>query len=1091
MKSKFQILILLIISLLLMQKLYSNNYFSPVNKIKTLFVDDEHLEFELGEELIIINSELVYNDSIQFVPVLDYMLDQENNLLRFMRPLGYVIIEYQIYPKELLRRYSRFQIMEYTDSTRIEAIHKVPDLRFNDSQLTISGNKTISISVSNEKDFELDQALYLRIYGKLSDNLQVEAQLTDSESPITPEGDSREISNLDQVFFRLFGKQYEIAFGDLEMEMSRTNFINYTPKFEGLKAGWSGQNRFYGALAVSKGKSTRIEFYGVNGKHGPYYFSVNGKQGVLVVPGSEKVYLNGILISRGDDYTIDYSEGSITFTEANFIDSEVQIAVSFQYSDENFRQNMYLINSEVRLFDRLKIMSQMIIQNDDRDNPLSLVMDDENIAVLQEAGDGEAWGSGVLEVEDGDYRLAEEGYYVYVGNDSLQQGNYELYFTEVGSDAGLYEYDSEGNFYYYVGIGGHYLPIRKLTAPVRQDNYNMRISHWGEGYNLLLEGFLTNYDKNTFSNKDDDDNIGRALYLEAEYFPNLDNLRPKLKFYYRNLTSKVKSFSDLNDAFESYEMAPLPDSLQKTEVGGEASFRIYDYVEPAFVLRQKKSKNFAVQNYFSSLTKFKQKFIIPEISYRYLKWDQEFDAKINLDTSNLELSKNDLKLKYSSAGYYVGSNFLEQVRQDYFEASHSEKEKITEYKGYAGIGSSKIITVEISYQYKTIDSLYSEEKWRRTRRTRGVSWRSNFSIGGQMGQLDYTRKQIETVEKQNFDIASIKLDNSFWKNMLQVNSLYSIQNLEFYPKLRELQYVGSELGIYDSLGFVAEEGEYDYVITSIDYDNPQMSVEVNASASIYCDPGRVTDSFLKRINLETFLFISENSRADAKQKVYFFDPDYVRNDEFTLYGRRLMDQVIWLDIVNRKITMKLDYRNSETVDQRYNDRLESSKVERKGIMLRFLQFMNSNCEISYEREKQTESRFEIDNEKDGINFSIQNQLAPDATLNSAVIYEYEQGTENGITNKYEIESWMLEEKIIWNAVRRYRFYSGISYRNNQREGFGSTSYIDKLSGDIFKWNLGLNYRVNNYTYFNVEYSGNSYPLRDAVHKLRMEINAEF
>jgi len=340
-------------------------------------------------------------------------------------------------------------------------------------------------------------------------------------------------------------------------------------------------------------------------------------------------------------------------------------------------------------------------------------------------------------------------------------------------------------------------------------------------------------------------------------------------------------------------------------------------------------------------------------------------------------------------------------------------------------------------------------------------------------------------------MASIRLDNSFFKNMLQVNSLYSIQNLEFYPKIRELQYVGNELGIYDSLGYIAEEGEYDYVITSIDYDNPQMSVEVNASTNIYCDPGRVTDSFLKRVNLETYLFISENSRADAKQNVYFFDSDYVRNEKFTLYGRRIVDQVIWLDIVNRKLMLKLDYRNSEIVDQRYNDRLESEKVETQGILLRFFQFMNSNTEISYERERESESRFEIDIEKSAFNLSIQNQLGSDATLNSSISYEHEKGSERGITNTYEIKSWVLEENIIWNVIRRYRFHSGISFRNNQREGFGSTSYIDKLSGDIFKWNLGLNYRVNNYTYFNVEYSGNSYPLRDTVHKLRMEINAEF
>jgi len=93
--------------------------------------------------------------------------------------------------------------------------------------LNITGSKTFSISVANNEDFSLNQSLFLRINGELSRNLRIEAQLTDSQSPITPEGDSREISSLDQIFIRLYGKNYELAFGDLEMKFENTQFYQF------------------------------------------------------------------------------------------------------------------------------------------------------------------------------------------------------------------------------------------------------------------------------------------------------------------------------------------------------------------------------------------------------------------------------------------------------------------------------------------------------------------------------------------------------------------------------------------------------------------------------------------------------------------------------------------------------------------------------------------------------------------------------------------------------------------------------------------------------------------------------------------------
>ena len=50
---------------------------------------------------------------------------------------------------------------------------------------------------------------------------------------------------------------------------------------------------------------------------------------VIVISGSERVYVNGVLLKRGEnnDYTIDYNAGEIVFTSLFTITSEMRISI--------------------------------------------------------------------------------------------------------------------------------------------------------------------------------------------------------------------------------------------------------------------------------------------------------------------------------------------------------------------------------------------------------------------------------------------------------------------------------------------------------------------------------------------------------------------------------------------------------------------------------------------------------------------------------------------------------------------------------------------------------------------------------------------
>src|SRR5690606_13162357 len=95
----------------------------------------------------------------------------------------------------------------------------------------------------------------------------------------------------------------------------------------------------FAAAALVRGQYARSAFTGQEGNQGPYKLrGQNGELYVLVVSGSERVFVNGILLERGEnnDYIIDYNAGEITFTSTFPITSEMRINIEYQYSDRNY-----------------------------------------------------------------------------------------------------------------------------------------------------------------------------------------------------------------------------------------------------------------------------------------------------------------------------------------------------------------------------------------------------------------------------------------------------------------------------------------------------------------------------------------------------------------------------------------------------------------------------------------------------------------------------------------------------------------------------------------------------------------------------------
>ncbi|MBN2460751.1 MAG: hypothetical protein JXB60_04010 [Candidatus Cloacimonetes bacterium] len=1074
----------------------AQNYFSPLFKFQRLYVDELNLSFSLAYEMIISGSETVYNDSIRFERGIDYVMDHEKKEITFFAPLGNVVLEYRIYPEDLIRNYYIYRMVEFEDSVRVVRQKKRLDALYADMNLNVTGSKTVAISIASDEDFSLDQTLFLRINGELAHNLFIEAQLSDSQSPITPEGDSREISNLDQVFLRLYGRNYEIAFGDLEMEMEPSYFLSYNPKFEGLKAGWYPDNTYNCALAISKGKNTILEFRGEEAKQGPYYLSSGDLSAVQVVPGSESVYLNGLLMERGVDYTIDYSEGSITFTGQHFISASSVIMVKFQYTTEDFRQNMYMVSTDIRLWADMHLQGRMLYQIDDKRNPLQGEYSPADIEILENAGDSTAWGSGIYPTEMGMglyIFIEEENYYQYVGPDST--GNYIISFSYLGPGLGDYEQaeDDAGNIYYiYVGAGlGSYLPLRELARPELKANYDLIFSWKLHALELRSEAILSDFDANTYSGLDDQDNTGYAYHLEMRIRPDWDVIKPGCIFHYREIGPDLRTFSGLLTPQEAYEQTniaeydPQKEYSASLELGYRSIFssflnwKITDYGKDSRL------------HYLNLRSGMNQMKILPAVAYRYLRWRRD-DNQNTGEESETSLVQHEINSSYKRKPWQITAAWKRKDdRHEMGQEKRGERQDVKKLD--FGTYALSALNIAITLEQEELDTLLVN-LWKEKQESRTYSLQSNFNLGDHSGTVRFSHRQLTGADNRRFDIGKITLNNSFCKSAVNLSSDYDVQNIEFYPKLREFQFVGENQGLYDAdtvyVGY--NNGDYNWVVTDIDYDNPELSLQVEANAVLYLNPAVITRKYFSRFRSESRVLIIENSRSSNKKDVYLLNPHYLLQEETTLYGRQVFAETLWWEIWQKKLTARMGMEKEKTLDSRYNELIVLSSIYGNEFNLRYSGLTDINIEFNYENRKEEESRYDSSIRTDDFLLELRYKPASDLNLKTGMNYIRERGEKRIGEDNYIINSYGIAADVNYFFQRKYRVFARISGRYNDRRGSTFLSFLaDKKKGTIIKWNLNIDYRVNSFTALSVDYTGNKYPERREEHQLRLEVKAEF
>ena len=436
---------------------------------------------------------------------------------------------------------------------------------FQGTKLNRTGSISRGLMVGNNQDFSLNSNLNLQLSGMISPTMKILASVTDDNIPIQPQGNTQQLQDFDKVFIQVSDQKWKLTAGDFWIKNKESYFLKYRKRGQGIHL----ENKIIrnnnieidieNSASISKGKFGRNVIQGVEGNQGPYrLFGNENENFIIILSGTENVYIDGVLLKRGqnNDYIIDYNTSEVSFTANTLINKDKRIIVEFQYSDKNYARSLLQSSTTIK-----KNNSSFYVygygEQDSKNQPLQLDFDLLDRQTLENIGDNIdlAIGSGIDSVDFNQgtnlYQKKDSlGYEVYQYSTDEQLSVYMLTFSNVGQGNGNYrikENNALGKVFEWVAPdtisfgaiikNGDYSPIKKLVTPKKRQIISIGGKTIWSGNSLSYELSTSNMDLNTFSNINNEDNIGFAGLVN---FENKNTLKKKWEL---NQQYRIESIS--------------------------------------------------------------------------------------------------------------------------------------------------------------------------------------------------------------------------------------------------------------------------------------------------------------------------------------------------------------------------------------------------------------------------------------------------------------------------------------------------------------------------------------------------------------------
>jgi hypothetical protein len=704
-------------------------------RVKKIVVTDSILIDSLS---INPNAFVVKTKNNQIIDSTLYTIDFARAILRFKNPIetDTVLVEYLRYPNFITKTYQQLDSDIILKDSKVR--QRLFQIQKNTRQtnfipfdgLTTSGSIARGVTIGNNQNSVLNSELDLQISGKLSDKVSLRASIQDANIPLQESGFSQRLDEFDQIFIEMFSDDWRIRAGDIDLENNTSYFNRFSKRVQGLlvEANVSEKTTVFASGALVRGQFTTSQFTAQEGNQGPYKLrGPNNELFVLVVSGSETVFVNGVPLQRGEnkDYIIDYNAGELIFNSTFPMTSEMRITIDYQFTERNYSRFTVYGGGRYET-EKLKLNLSVYSESDAKNQPLQQNLSTEQAQVLAAAGDDRAQmtAPSASESEFSENRIlyrkersgTEE---IFVFSSDSNDDLFSVRFTLVGNNQGNYilsNTNAVSNIYEYVPPisaipQGNYEPIIQLIAPVRlqlatlNGSYNLT-----ENTDVFFEAAGSKNDLNLFSNLEDNNNDGFAGKISV-----------KQAIIKNDSLWNISALADIDyiqDNFRTVERLYRAEfsrdwNLDNTENNqGNVSFGnqmlLNSGVQVSHSKKGRASYNFEHLS-FSENFNGNRHNLNADLRFGNFSLFSNSSALSNnstINTSKFVRSFN--RFVYGKKNKWAGAKIALEDNQQNEKATGNLtalSQKFTSYEGFVGVGDSTSVFVELGYIYRLNDSL--------------------------------------------------------------------------------------------------------------------------------------------------------------------------------------------------------------------------------------------------------------------------------------------------------------------------------------------------------------------------------------------------
>ena len=1138
---------------------YSQNSYKYVTTVDTLLINYENF-YKVSALTVIPSSEIIYINK-KILDTNDYTFSYSKGTFRLSDSLNYsnfdtLIIIYKSFRLALNKEYKKRILVKKIDNTKADSVRylvkessPLTEESIFGRNIDRSGTIVRGFTFGTTKDFSLNSGLRLQLSGRLSDDIEVVAALTDENTPIQPEGNTERLEELDKVFIQLKHPHAQGTFGDYFVKKQTGEFGIIDRKLQGLKGEFNYKSSAgFVSFASSKGKFNTNTFNGQDGVQGPYRLTgVNNEPDIIVIAGTEKVYVDGILQKRGEhnDYVIEYGNAQITFTPNKLITVDSRINVDFEYTDRRYSRNFFGAGGITKLFNnKLELKLQYIREGDNQNAPIDILLTDSDKDILRNAGDdiNKATKSGIS-LAPKDSNGVRQGRYEKV--DTLIGGNtisfyrynpgninsiYNVAFSFIGHNKGNYIRESLDVFK-FVGIDkGTYSPVIFLPMPQLNQIGNFVINYKpAKGIDLSFEYSGSIFDRNRFSNLDDGNNFGSARNILVNITPRevqLGNLKlGKIGLTYKDrfISKKYSPIDRINtiefnrDYNLNTSLINLDQNLRELNLSFSPTKKLlinsfFGFLRQGNLFKSDRYKNTIHYNKTDDINVFYNiDYVKTENTNFTSKWTkQEGEGKINL----FGLSTGLFYLAENKEEYNLNSDSLLSGSLKYFEFDpYVSYEKIKGLKlsfkysfrqDYAALAGNMLKQAYSNGQFYEIDY----------RGNRVVNSHLTIVLRDKIFEKQF--KNIGFKDSKTVLIRSIS-NLRLFSNALTGNVFYeastqkSAKLQQIFVKVEKGKgnfiYLGdlNKNGIQDENEFEPAifDGDYIKITTPTDELFPVINLKTSTNWRIrfseIFNRNSMLGKILKPLSTETFWRVEENSREEDLKKIYLLHFSSFQNIKNTLHGSNFIQQDIFINENSYEFSLRFRFTQSKNLNQ-FSDGPIRSYIRERSVRLR----MKLVKEIS----NQTEFINKNDNAFLDSNIpSTRRRQIISNSISSDFVYRPKNNIEVGFTLKagrstdeypavptvIDFNSQSIRMVLSFAGSGRFR----VDIRRDELLGNTAGNFLPfeitegKLIGKNYFWDVSFEYRIAANLQTSLNYDGRLQAGGRAVHTARAEFRAYF